>query len=425
MASRVAGVSRRIVVVGAGLAGLVAAIRLAREGMQVSVVARGAGSLHLSPGTLDVLGYDPDPVASPRDALAAFIAARPDHPYATLAPHLEESIAWFREVVPAMRIEGGLDRNMLLPSAIGVPRPTAFAPAAIAAGDLSAIRRVAVVGFHPLKDFFPRLLAENLSRSALPGGASVEARPIDLTVSPRPGRADVGGPVYARAFDEPDFRARMADALRVRIEAGEHVALPAIVGMRHAGEAWDDLRERLGAPVFEIPTLPPSVPGMRLQHELLNAFAAAGGRLVLGPTAVGCESGGGRLTAIVVRDAVRERAISADAVVLATGGFSAGGLELDSFGALRETVLGLAVTGPPEGTPRLSPRQLDHQPLMSAGLTVDDALRPVDASGAATWGNLHAAGTIVGGAAPWREKSGEGIAIAGGYRAASAILEGP
>jgi glycerol-3-phosphate dehydrogenase subunit B len=62
---------------------------------------------------------------------------------------------------------------------------------------------------------------------------------------------------------------------------------------------------------------------------------------------------------------------------------------------------------------------------MSAGLTVDDALRPVDASGAATWGNLHAAGTIVGGAAPWREKSGEGIAIAGGYRAASAILEGP
>ena len=324
-----------------------------------------------------------------------------------------------------MRLQGSLDRNMLLPSAIGVPRPTALAPASIAAGDLTQVRRLAVVGLRPLKDFFPRLLAENLSRSPLPGGALVEARPIDLALSPRPGRADVGGPVYARAFDEPDFRTHVADALRVRITPDEHVALPAVVGLRNAGEAWDDLCERIGAPIIEIPTLPPSVPGMRLQHELLDAFAAAGGRLVLGPTAVGCESASGRLTAIVVRDAVRERAIAADAVVLATGGFSAGGLELDSRGALRETVLGLAVTGPPEGAPRLSPRQLDHQPLMSAGLTVDDALRPVDASGAATWSNLHAAGTIVAGAAPWREKSGEGIAIAGGYRAASAILEGP
>lgn len=425
MAARVAGVSRRAVVIGAGLAGLVAAIRMAREGMHVSVVARGAGSLHLSPGTLDVLGYDPAPVASPREALAAFTAANPGHPYGALAAHLDDALAWFREAVPGMRLQGSLDRNMLLPSAIGVPRPTAIAPASIAAGDLTQIRRLAVVGLRPLKDFFPRLLAENLSRSPLPGGALVEARPIDVALSPRPGRADVGGTVYARAFDEPDFRAHVADALRVRIEADEHVALPAVVGLRNAGEAWDDLCDRLGAPIVEIPTVPPSIPGMRLQHELLDAFAAAGGRLVLGPTAVGCESAGGRLTAIVVRDAVRERAIAADAVVLATGGFSAGGLELDSHGALRETVLGLAVTGPPEGAPRLSPRQLDHQPLMSAGLTVDDALRPVDASGAATWDNLHAAGSIVAGAAPWREKSGEGIAIAGGYRAASVILEGP
>jgi len=40
------------------------------------------------------------------------------------------------------------------------------------------------------------------------------------------------------------------------------------------------------------------------------------------------------------------------------------------------------------------------------------------------WSNLWAAGAIVAGALPWREKSGEGLAIAGGYRAASAILEG-
>ena len=54
---------------------------------------------------------------------------------------------------------------------------------------------------------------------------------------------------------------------------------------------------------------------------------------------------------------------------------------------------------------------------MRAGVAVDEALRPRrPAAARAVWDNLHAAGAIVAGAVPWREKSGEGIAIAGGYR---------
>jgi glycerol-3-phosphate dehydrogenase subunit B len=39
------------------------------------------------------------------------------------------------------------------------------------------------------------------------------------------------------------------------------------------------------------------------------------------------------------------------------------------------------------------------------------------------WANLHAAGALVAGAEPWREKSGEGVALAGAFAAARAILE--
>ena len=74
----------RVVVIGAGLAGLSAALRLVEGGAHVTVVAKGAGSLHLSPGTIDVLGYAPDRVASPRVAMADFLDARPAHPYAHL-----------------------------------------------------------------------------------------------------------------------------------------------------------------------------------------------------------------------------------------------------------------------------------------------------------------------------------------------------
>jgi glycerol-3-phosphate dehydrogenase subunit B len=414
----------RAVVVGAGLAGLVAGIRLAQGGMDVTVVAKGAGSLHLSPGTIDVLGYAPDRIDEPAPAIARLVDERPDHPYARLAPEpLAEALAWFIDQAPGLRYAGDPERNLLLPTAVGVARPTGLAPASIAAGDLRAGARFAVVGLRSMKDFFPSLLADNLPRADLPAGAGVEARALEATTSARPGRADVSGPVQARGLDDPALRRALADELRPRLEPGETVAMPAVLGLDRAGEAWEDLQDLLGAPVVEIPTLPPSVPGMRLQKALLEALRAAGGRLLLGPPAVGVEGSDGRVTRVRVRDAARTRALPADAVVLATGGFAAGGVELDSYGALTETVAGLPVTGPPPGAPRLSPTHLDHQPLLRAGLSVDEAMRPVNGDGAAVWANLHAAGALVAGAEPWREKSGEGISIAGGYAAATAILE--
>ena len=53
------------VVLGAGVAGLSAAARLAEGGAKVCVLAKGVGSTHLAPGTVDVLGYDPGRVEDP------------------------------------------------------------------------------------------------------------------------------------------------------------------------------------------------------------------------------------------------------------------------------------------------------------------------------------------------------------------------
>jgi glycerol-3-phosphate dehydrogenase subunit B len=413
----------RVVVIGAGLAGLTAALRLAEGGADVTVVARGTGALHLSPGTIDVLGYAPGRVEAPRAGVAALLDARPGHPYAHVGDALEDAIAWFAERVPGMRYTGDGARNLLLPTAVGVPRPTALAPASMAAGDLRGGGRFVAVGLAALKDFFPRLLADNLAKADL-GGAGVATRHAEIDVSPRPDEADVAAQVFARALDDrPDLRVALAGALAAVAEPGETILMPAVLGLRAAGAVWDEVQERAGVPVAEVATVPPSVPGMRLNTELAGAVAAAGGRIRLGPEAVGCEGADGRISAVLVRDAARTRPLAADAVVLATGGFASGGLELDSHGGLRETALGLPVSGPPAGAEPLSVRHLDHQPLMTAGVSVDEGLRPTGADGAVVWANLRAAGSIVAGAEPWREKSGEGIAIAGGYRAAGAILE--
>jgi glycerol-3-phosphate dehydrogenase subunit B len=63
--ARPASASYDTVVIGAGLAGLTAALRLAEAGQRVAVLAKGVGATHLAPPTIDVLGYANGPVGSP------------------------------------------------------------------------------------------------------------------------------------------------------------------------------------------------------------------------------------------------------------------------------------------------------------------------------------------------------------------------
>ena len=119
------------VVLGVGVAGLTAATRLAEGGARVCVLAKGVGSTHLAPGTVDVLGYGPDRVEEPAGAIARFIAQHPDHPYTVIgAEAIAPALDWFstrieRGPQPGYRYVGGLERNYLLPTAVGAIRPSA------------------------------------------------------------------------------------------------------------------------------------------------------------------------------------------------------------------------------------------------------------------------------------------------------------
>jgi glycerol-3-phosphate dehydrogenase subunit B len=105
--------------------------------------------------------------------------------------------------------------------------------------------------------------------------------------------------------------------------------------------------------------------------------------------------------------------------VLASGGFASGAIELDSHWVGRDRVLGLPLAGVPEPRdPRFSPTYLDEQPLGGGGISVDGRLCAVGAT------NVVVAGASLPGAEPWREGSGEGIALASGSHAAALITKG-
>src|ERR671930_1056478 len=335
------------IVVGAGLAGLTAATRLAEGGARVLVLAKGVGATHLSPVTIDVLGYAPERVERPGEALAQL---GEDHPYSLIGRDaVAAAIAWWGEAMPYV---GGLERNLLLPTAVGALKPSALVPETMAAG--AGTDPVCVVGLRALKDFHAPLLAENLAR------AGIQARAVELDVRPEK-RVDSNSLGFARGFDDPEFRAEVAGQLSGRLGASERVAFPAVLGIAGPRGVWSELQDRLGRPVFEVPTLPPSVPGMRVFALLRDRLRRAGGRMILNAVVQGAGRDGDRVTTLRTRVGLREVEDSADWVVLATGGFASGGVALGSRWQAREVALGLPVRGVPEDE-RFRPGYFEDQP---------------------------------------------------------------
>ena len=408
------------VVIGAGVAGLTAATRIAEAGGRVLVVAKGIGATHLAPGTIDVLGrVDGEPVERPLEALGRLGAG---HPYARLpAGTLAAAAEWWRGrfadgPLAPYAYTGTVEASLPLPSPVGAVRRSALVPETMAAGDLRRGEPLCIVGLRPLRDFHAPYAADNLARQ----GYEARAKVLDLAPEPR---ADVNSLGYARAFDDAAFRDRVVAELRGRLAPGESAGFPAVLGLRRPHAAWDDLERRLARRVFEIPTLPPSVPGMRVFATLRERLRRAGARVILNATVTGAERAGDRVTGVRVKVAAREVVHRGDWIVLATGGFASGGLELDSTWVAREVALGLPVHGVPgRGEARFAPGYLDEQPMARAGIQVDDGLRPLGPDGARAAENVLVAGALLAGAEPWREGSGDGISLGTGFHAGGIIV---
>lgn len=408
-------------VIGAGIAGFAAALRLVEGGADVTLVTKGIGGLQLSQGTIDLLGYTPERVTNPVTAIPQHVAARPGHPYRHFTgEEVAAAATWMRDLLGPDLLVGEPTSNYLLPTAVGALRPTAIAQPSMVAGEPAAGKRFAIVGLGRLKDFSAPLIAANLSRQTAADGTPIEARALSVDLEIREGEADTSGVNHARAFDGSCVRKALVNALKPLLEDGEIVGLPAVLGLNDPN-AWKRLAEELGHEVFEIALQPPSVPGMRL-NQALTQMAKERVRFVTGVQIVGFDTEDGRITSVTLNTPGRPKKVAARNIILAAGGFESGALEVDSFGEVRDTVLDLPLIGT-DGQLLHADFWGDEQPLFLAGFDVDAQMRVLDADKKPAYTNVFAVGGNQAGATRWREKSGEGIALVTALRAADTILE--
>ncbi len=361
----------RVLVVGGGMAGALAALAATRQGADVTQVWQAPGATALTYGALRV--------SSELGALD------PEHPLARLDAHALGLPSLLDEACEALTsglraaghpLEGSPRGGGLFADLHGRPRAGSLVPPAVARGELSSLRgrRVAVVGFDAVSEYDAESTATALSELAeinafavlapsdgLPAGASL----TDLAGRPAPELPRVGA---------------------------EALALPP--GL-----------ENLPEHAFELLSAAPSPHGWALHQALGSMLEAAGAARVRGRVH-GFRGRRGRLEAGVVDGGELE----ADAFVLATGRFIGGGLRRARVAT--EPLLGLEVFF--EGRPvsedrRLAKRvDIDPGPAFLEGLRTDSDLRPLDAFGQVPYENLRAAGAVLGG---WDEAGPEGMGV--------------
>ena len=405
-----------LIVIGMGLSGLMAAKTAAEAGQKVLIVGKGMGSLCLFSNTIDVLGLPP--LAGPngmemRDSLSQWIKDHPEHPYSRVgSERMEEALSSFLSLFPPPYSFHTIGRtNCLLPTGAGTLRPTYLVPTTmIEAASLNGGHTL-IAGFEGFKDFYSHYVADQL-----------KCRGISLRL-PGPFYQERTATALARLMEKQSFREDIGRETRKQLQGETRVGFPALLGMHDPVQVQEELQEMIGTKVFEIPVLPPSIPGKRIFDRFKEWLIRKGATFLLGYPVSRAIITEKRCQAIEVLHPPVTTSYSADRFILATGRFMGGGLKADTEKIL-EPVLNLPVRQPPSREGWFGNSfwgDLPH-PIHQAGVLTNASFQPVDEGGEVILENVWIAGAVLAHHHCIEEKSREGIEIATGYMAAKHAL---
>jgi glycerol-3-phosphate dehydrogenase subunit B len=218
-------------------------------------------------------------------------------------------------------------------------------------------------------------------------------------------------------------RERFAEAVRPHIEEAQIVGLPAILGLYRTHEVVSDLEKLIGAPVFEIPSMPPSVPGLRLKEAFERGLRAKGIKYFSQKRVLKVRRKADDFFELDIGWSTTEQVVQSRGIILASGRFIGGGLHADRK-RIKETIFDLPVYQPENRTEWHRREFLDSRghPVNRAGLEIEDTFRPLDRNGRPAFSRLFAAGSILAHQDWKRMKCGAGLAIATAFGAVKSFI---
>lgn len=387
-----------VIIIGAGVAGLTAGTLLAERGFDVALVAKGEPTACLSTGCVDICSLDHEPLHG--------ISHLPEeHPYHLVARGvIREALTRFQNIIEEMNLPyvGSLENNRLVLSALGTYKTTCLAPVTMAAAPQNDDDDLHIITFTGLKDFYPSYIIARRKNSSF----STYNAGVSTTMG------------LAANFEREDFLDSFILWLEKTKIRESKIALPAVLGLESAAAIVKIIEERLGKKVFEIPTIPPSMPGRRLFNALKDYFRKKGGTIYWSWPVSGVEKTKNIIEAVITPSEGRPNSLNAKAFILASGSFVGGGLHARRD-TIVENIFNLPVFNPGKRDDWFDSDyfSLNHT-IGKAGIIADSSFRPKDAP----WENIFVCGGILAHTEVLKNGCGHGLALATGHAAAVSCM---
>ena len=407
-------------IIGGGLAGLVCGIRLAEAGLRCAIISRGQSALHFSSGSLDLLAELPDgsSVTSPLNALETLKQQAPEHPYSLMGAENVRRFAAQSEALLArchLTFQGSYQQNHQRITPLGTQRATWLSPDEIPTAPLGW-RRITVVGIAGFLDFQPELVAGSLAEN------NIAVRTAELTLPAldtlRNNPSEFRAANIARLLDMPEQQRLLIEELKTLAINTDALFLPACLGSEDT-QAWQTISRQLPCPLRLLPTLPPSVLGIRMSQQLRRRFQQLGGLMMPGDAVLRTQIDQQKVSAIFTRNHA-EVPLRANNVILASGSFFSKGLEA-KFSGIREPIFGLDIRAPERREAWCKEDFFSPQPYLQAGVVVDEHFQP--RLNGQRIENLYAIGAILAGYDPIQQGCGAGVSMMGALHVAQQILD--
>ena len=421
-----------VAIIGGGLAGLTCGIALQQRGKRCVIINNGQAAIDFASGSLDLLSRMPDGsvVENINENLTALRTALPAHPYSLLGA--EKVIAKaqdFERLANALNLDliGSSEKNHWRVTGLGSLRGAWLSPNSVPTvqgNETFPHKRIAVLGIEGYHDFQPQLLAANLVLN--PQFAHCEVTSGFLNIPQldelRQNAREFRSVNIAQLLEHKLAFNDLVSEIIESAQGANAVLLPACFGLENQ-EFMNALRDATKLALFELPTLPPSLLGMRQRIQLRRKFESLGGLMINGDSALNAHFEGDRVHCIKTR-LLEDEEIIADNFVLAAGSFFSKGL-VSEFDKIYEPVFESDIIGV-EGfndKDRFSwtnHRFANPQPYQSAGVAINEHCQ-VQKCGQFL-ANLYATGNVIGGFNALELGCGSGVAVVTALTVADEIL---
>lgn len=346
------------VIIGGGLAGMVAGITLQKAGQQTAIISTGQNALHFFSGSFESLNE-----ANPRIVELFSEAGVRLHykPGVWLTP-----LGKFRE--SALSLE---DVDIFPTPQFG--------------------RKALIVNFLGYHDFFSSFLAEGLEKQ----GMSCRVRFLNLPELEilQQSPSEMRSVQIARTMDK--LWEKVVQEVRVLLKDEDTVVLPQVFGLQDPSVPGR-VRSSIPARVVFAGTLPPSVPGIRTIILLKQRYQLLGGTYLMGDEVVRAHVHEGVVHSVATRN-LDSHYVEASSFILCSGSYFSKGLVANPF-QVYEPVFGLDVDYKEDRNAWYDPSFAGDQPYMHFGVKADENLHAL--KDGQPLQNLYVAGSVLGGTHP-------------------------